>query len=118
MYEIKILDEFCGAHNLRNYKGKCEALHGHNWRVEVSVYSDTLDEKGMIMDFHDLKKVVKKVLSSLDHKYLNDLASFKKENTTSESITRFIYDKLSKSIKKKIKVSVWETASSSASFFE
>ena len=117
MYEVKILDEFCGAHNLRHYKGKCEALHGHNWKIELTVYSKALDKTGMIIDFTELKSKLRNILSKLDHKHLNDLAYFKKKNPTSENIAYFIHDKLSKVLKKKIKVSVWETGTSSASFY-
>ena len=116
MYEIKVIDEFAGAHNLRNYKGKCEELHGHNWKTEIVLESDTLDEKGMIMDFKELKKILKDTLALLDHKYLNDLSYFKKINPTSENIAYFLHENLSKAIKKKIKVSVWETTNSCASF--
>lgn len=117
MYQIKIVDEFCGAHNLRNYKGKCESLHGHNWKTEVSVFSKTLDEKGMILDFNELKEKLGNILSYLDHMYLNDIPYFKKYNPTSENIAKFIHNHLTKDIKnKKIKVSIWETANSRASF--
>jgi 6-pyruvoyltetrahydropterin/6-carboxytetrahydropterin synthase len=117
MYEIKIKDEFSGAHNLRNYKGKCEELHGHNWKVEVSLSKKALDEQGMVMDFKSLKETVKDELSLLDHKYLNDSEFFKKHNPTSENIAFFLHNKLSKRIKKTpIKVSVWETDSSCASY--
>ena len=116
MYEIKVIDEFAGAHALRHYKGKCEALHGHNWRVEVLLKSATLNEQGMVMDFKELKHKLKNTLSSLDHKYLNDIPYFKKRNPTSENVAHFIHKKLSQILKKKIKVSVWETQTSCASF--
>jgi 6-pyruvoyltetrahydropterin/6-carboxytetrahydropterin synthase len=116
MYEIKVTDEFSGAHNLRNYKGKCEELHGHNWKVEVLLESAALNPQGMVMDFKELKRRLKNVLSSLDHKYLNDTPYFKKNNPTSENVARFLHKKLSQNIKKKIKVSVWETQTSCASF--
>ena len=116
MYEIKVTDEFSGAHSLRHYKGKCEGLHGHNWKIEVIVYSNTLDDKGMIMDFKILKEKLKKVLYSFDHKYLNNIPYFKKKNPTSENIAKFIHDALAKNISKKIKVFVWETSNSCASF--
>lgn len=116
MYEIKVIEEFSGAHNLRNYKGKCEALHGHNWKVEAVLYDATVDEKGMVMDFNDLKNKLKAVLSSMDHKYLNELIFFKKKNPTSENIACHIHGELSKSVKRKMKISVWETVNSCASF--
>ena len=116
MYEIKVTDEFCGAHILRGYKGECEELHGHNWKVEVAVRGGALDKNGMLMDFKDLKGALRNVLAGLDHKYLNGLSYFKKKNPTSENIARFIHERLSAAVKKKIKISVWETASSCASF--
>jgi len=118
MYEIKVKDEFSGAHRLRNYKGKCESLHGHNWRVKVNVYSNTLNTHGMVMDFKDLRAFLKTALDIFDHKYLNDIPYFKKKNPTSENIAKFIYTKLKSKIKKKIKISVWETGSSCASFWK
>ena len=116
MYEIKVIDDFSGAHNLLHYKGKCEKLHGHNWKVELSVYSETLDKTGMVMDFKDVKKILQKTLVKLDHKYLNDIAFFKKNNPTSENIARFIHKELSRAINKEIKVSVWETERSRATY--
>jgi len=118
MYEIKVKDEFSGAHRLRNYKGKCESLHGHNWKVEVAVLSKTLDKSGMVMDFKDLKSFLKTALNIFDHKYLNDIPYFKKKNPTSENIAEFIYTKLKSRIKKKIRVSISETTSSCASFWQ
>lgn len=116
MYELKVVGEFSAAHNLRHYKGKCEALHGHNWNIEVLVSKNTLNSQGMVMDFKELKDKLNDVLSLLDHKYLNDVPYFKKRNPTSENIARFIHGKLSKTLKEKIKISVWETATSCASF--
>lgn len=101
---------------MRNYKGKCEALHGHNWKVELMLESDTLDSQGMVMDFKELKDKLKDILSPLDHKYLNDIPYFKEKNPTSENIARFIHKKLSEILKGKIKISVWETTASCASF--
>ncbi|MBL7158399.1 MAG: 6-carboxytetrahydropterin synthase QueD [Candidatus Omnitrophica bacterium] len=118
MYEIKVTDEFSGAHRLRNYKGKCESLHGHNWRVKINIYSSILNVHGMVMDFKELKKHLKKVLAPLDHAYLNGLACFKKKNPTSENIAKFVHEKLSRTIKKKMKVSVRETGTSEACFYD
>ena len=116
MYEIRVTEEFCGAHNLRHYKGQCEELHGHNWKVEISIYSKTLDKTGMVIDFKIVKDKLRKILQILDHKYLNDIPYFRKINPTSENIAEFVHNKLSALIKKKIKVTIWETSSSSASF--
>lgn len=115
MYKIRVISEFNSAHNLRHYQGKCEQIHGHNWKVEVAVYSSKLDKLGMVMDFKLLKKKLNIILDSLDHKYLNKIAAFKKINPTSENIAHFIYERLRIA---GAKVTVWETDTSSASFYE
>jgi len=116
MYEITVKGSFCGAHSLRYYRGKCEALHGHNWGVEVTVYGKSLDKTGMLMDFTVLKARLGKIIAALDHKHLNEVAFFKKQNPTSENIARHIHARLSPLIKKKMKVCVEETDSSRASY--
>ncbi len=76
MYELTIEAHFAAAHNLREYQGECENLHGHNWRVEVVVGAGELDRLGMVMDFRDLKGALGGVLRQLDHKYINDVPPF------------------------------------------
>jgi len=88
MYELKIEDSFAAAHNLRGYRGQCEELHGHNWKVEVVVRADRLDSLGLAIDFQDIKKAAKGVLKKLDHTYLNDLPVFKECNPSSELISK------------------------------
>jgi 6-pyruvoyltetrahydropterin/6-carboxytetrahydropterin synthase len=115
MYEAKVALSFSGAHSLRHYEGKCEELHGHNWKVEVTVTREKLDRLGMVIDFKRLKKKLNSVLDILDHKHLNDLPYFKKVNPTSENIAKFIHDKLNL---KSAKVTVWETDNSTASYYK
>ena len=117
MYEIKVKTEFSAAHKLRNYQGKCENLHGHNWKVEACVRSEVLNETGMVLDFTKLKSGLKKVITTLDHSYLNNLAYFKKVNPTSENIAKFIFDKLKKAGMPPSKISVWESESSCATYY-
>lgn len=120
MYTIRVNSYFSAAHNLRGYKGKCEALHGHNWKVELQVSSTGLDEIGMVCDFKELKEKLGCILDKLDHSYLNKLTYFKKHNPTSERIAEFIYYALREQLKgKELKVkqiAVWETESSAAIF--
>ena len=117
MYEIEVFLNFSAAHRLRGYKGKCENIHGHNWKVGVTVSSDKLDKIGIVADFRDVKKQLKDVLEKLDHKNLNSLAYFKKINPTSENLARFIYEKLKKRLPVS-SVSVWETDGSKATYSE
>lgn len=118
MYKIKVEGFFSAAHNLRGYKGKCEELHGHNWRVEVAVSSNALDQTGLLMDFKALKKHLNSCLEKLDHKYLNRLPDFKKANPTSENIAKYIYDTLKARVKQISAVTVWENNSSCATYYE
>ena len=117
MYSIKVEANFSSAHNLRGYKGKCEKLHGHNWKAEVAVLKDKLDKVGMALDFRYLKMKLDKVLEKLDHKYLNNLTYFKKVNPTSENIARYIYDNLKTRIPGIKSVTVWESDNSSATYY-
>jgi len=117
MFEIKVTSEFNGAHNLRGYEGKCENLHGHNWKVEAVVGKKDLDKLGMVTDFKIVKNELERILDGLDHKYLNDLKIFRKYNPTSERIAEYIYNELSKKIKRISRVTVWETDSSCATYF-
>lgn len=114
MYNIKVEADFSAAHNLRGYKGKCEALHGHNWKVEVAVGATKLDKTGMVLDFTDLKQKLHRVLEKLDHRYLNNLPYFKKFNPTSENIAKYIYDNLR--IQGLESVTVWESEKSAATY--
>lgn len=122
MYEILIKSDFSGAHHLRGYRGKCEKLHGHNWKVEARFEKDTLDDIGIAADFKVLKAKLKTVLKKLDHVYLNKLGAFKRENPSAENISKYIFDGLESSIGKKelfVKsVSVWESDTSCATYYE
>lgn len=122
MYEVTIIDEFSAAHNLRGYKGKCEELHGHNWKVEVTVASEKLDKIGMVIDFRKLKDNLRRILKDLDHTHLNNLSYFKKTNPTSENIARYIYKKLNSQQLplncRLFKVMVWESEKAFAVYYE
>jgi len=120
MYTIKVESHFNSAHSLRGYEGKCEDLHGHNWRVEVSMAAEELGEAGMVVDFKKLREALKTVLHGLDHKYLNDLAYFKEVNPTSENIARYIFYKVEDKFPELVldSVTVWETERASATYKE
>jgi len=111
-YEITVEKHFDAAHYLRGYKGKCENLHGHRYKVVVKVSAQKLDKIGLAYDFTDLKKHLGKILDRYDHTCLNDVKPFDKINPSSENIASTIYDELKKSLGKEVKlvsVSVWET---------
>jgi len=124
MFEISVRASFSGAHRLKGYKGKCESLHGHNWDVEAFVAAKKLDAGGLSMDFKDLKKKLNDVLETLDHRDLNGIIFFKKENPSAENIAKYIYENLKKSLKDSsrkvslIRVSVWETKDSRATYYK
>ncbi|MFN4227863.1 MAG: 6-carboxytetrahydropterin synthase QueD [Candidatus Ratteibacteria bacterium] len=122
MYELRVNGEFSSAHSLRNYKGRCENLHGHNWKVEIIVSGESLDSIGLLIDFNILKRKLNIVLKMLDHKNLNLIPFFKERNPSSENIAFFIYKKMEKLLKvypiKIEKVTVWENEKQSASYYE
>lgn len=122
MYSLKVCTSFAAAHCLINYQGDCENLHGHNWKVEVSVTARELDRAGLGIDFKLLKQETNELLKSLDHKYLNELAPFREASPSSENLARFIYSELAVKLNNdNIKVSVvtvWESDFACASYYE
>ena len=118
MFEIKAQAFFSAAHHLLNYEGECENQHGHNWMVEAYVRGETLDKSNILVDYKVLKRELNVVLNMLDHKDINELPYFKGESPSSEMIARFIYNTLKEKIVQLSKVSVWETQTSCASYFE
>lgn len=118
MFEVRVETSFSSAHHLLNYKGKCENMHGHNWKVEVSAKGDTLDKSNILIDFKVLKKELKEIIDYLDHKDLNELEEFKGNSPSSEFIARFIYFKMKEKFENISRVDVFETPTSKASFYE
>ena len=114
MYRIKVKANFSAAHNLRQYRGKCERLHGHNWNVEAVFAYAALGKDGMAVDFKEARAILREALEDLDHSYLNDHKFFKKTNPTSENIARFIFDRVRKKNNKIRSVAVWENENSCA----
>ncbi len=96
VYEIYVKDHFAAAHSLKGYDGNCSNLHGHNWIVEAYIHCTKLNKLGIGVDFRDVKRIVKDVLSKLDHTNLNDVAEFGHINPTSENIAKFLYTELSR----------------------
>lgn len=122
MYELVVESKFAAAHQLRNYNGRCENLHGHNWRVTAHVTAEKLNEIGLAIDFTDLKRILREQLDQLEHVFLNEVFPFTEINPSSENIARWLYNNLSKKINNgNVMVSmitVWESDTSSASYYE
>ncbi|HYQ48096.1 MAG TPA: 6-carboxytetrahydropterin synthase QueD [Thermodesulfovibrionales bacterium] len=122
MFELSVEVSFSAAHQLRGYKGKCENMHGHNWKVQVNVMADALNTIDIAIDFHDLKRIAREVIAPLDHAYLNDLFPFTEKNPSSENIAKWIFDSLKKKITAdKVRISavtVWESDTASATYYE
>lgn len=122
MYEVSVAASFSGAHFLKGYEGKCEGIHGHNWKVEALVEAKQLDKTGLSIDFKKLKTHLSSVLKQLDHTCLNELTYFSQVNPSAENIAQFIYQEIVKLVNNQNchlkKVSVWETETSCASYYE
>lgn len=118
MHELRVEAYFSAAHHLLNYNGKCENQHGHNWKVLVYVKGETLDDSNILIDFKVLKKELNEILNRFDHQDLNELEEFKNISPSSEIISKYIYQQLKLKIPIISKVSVYETSTSCASYFE
>ena len=122
MYELKIITQFAAAHQIRGIEGGCERLHGHNWKVEVFVSGDKLDENGLLIDFRDIKDKTEALMDELDHRFLNELEPFTTLNPSSENISRHVYEALSRQLNTDTirisKITVWESDSACASYTE
>ena len=121
MYELIIKTQFSAAHRLRNYRGKCENLHGHNWEVEIILSGKSPGRDGMVIDFHEAKQIVDKFLSRLDHQHLNAIRKFKKLNPTTENIARVIAQGLARPFSRHeiriARVGVWESPQCGAYYY-
>lgn len=121
-YILEVEDFFSSAHNLRDYEGKCENLHGHNWKVRVYVSGEKLDNSGMLLDFKILKRELRRIIDYLDHRYLNEVEPFDRINPSSENIAKFIFEKLQEALSQYNvaveRVTVYESEGTGASYEE
>ncbi|MCE5334872.1 MAG: 6-carboxytetrahydropterin synthase QueD [Desulfobacteraceae bacterium] len=122
IFEVKVIGGFAAAHNLKDFRGKCENLHGHNWRIEVVLRGPRLGDNGVLIDFADVKRETREALEEVDHKYLNELPFFALDNPSSENIARFLFEKLTAKLNTEDRwihsVSAWESADSCATYGE
>jgi 6-pyruvoyltetrahydropterin/6-carboxytetrahydropterin synthase len=121
MFEVTIEETFAAGHALRNYRGKCENVHGHNYRCQVTLEGAALDSIGLLVDFVELKRVVHTVLDRMDHQWLNDLPPFDRLNPSAENMAKHIYDQVSEGLTPRENVRVagvrlWETDTASATY--
>jgi 6-pyruvoyltetrahydropterin/6-carboxytetrahydropterin synthase len=120
VYELKIITQMAAAHQLKEFSGKCENLHGHNWKIEICVTGRDLGSNGILMDFKLIKDAAHKVVQELDHTFLNQLKPFQDMNPSSENIARLVFKSLSQEIDneqvKVSKVTAWESDSACASY--
>ena len=125
MYEVTVEDSFAAGHYLRNYKGKCENPHGHNYKVRVTLAGDQLDKAGLLLDFKDLREVIKHVIDRLDHQMINDIKPFTELNPSAENLAKYFYEETRARLKESTQgrvavkdVQVWETDTTTATYFE
>ena len=122
MFEVTVEQTFAAGHALRNYKGKCENVHGHNFKVQVRIEGPSLDETGMLVDFIDVKNVMRKVIDRLDHQFLNEVPPFDEKNPSAENIAEYFYRQMTGRLKdtpvpvRISEVKIWETDIQSATY--
>ena len=121
MFEVTIEETFAAGHALRNYRGKCENVHGHNYRCQVTLEGEQLDSIGLLVDFVEMKRVVHGVLDRMDHQWLNEFPPFDKLNPSAENMARYIYEQVNEGVKPREGVRVglvrlWETDTAHATY--
>ena len=125
MFQVTVEDTFAAGHFLRNYKGKCENPHGHNYKVRVTLQGPDLDKAGLLLDFKDLKDVMKHVVERLDHQMINEIEPFTVLNPSAENLAKYFYDQTNAKLKVTTNgrvhvrdVTVYETDTTTATYFE
>lgn len=124
MFEVSVEYTFAAGHSLRNYRGKCENVHGHNYRVRITVEGPELNDIGLLIDFVELKKQMRAVADRLDHQFINDLEPFTVLNPSAENLAKYFHDELSGKLPPSngqapiriAEVKIWETDTSTATY--
>jgi 6-pyruvoyltetrahydropterin/6-carboxytetrahydropterin synthase len=122
MFEVTVEQTFAAGHALREYKGKCENVHGHNYKVQITVEGERLNRIGLLVDFVELKRVVREVVDRLDHQFINDLEPFTVINPSAENMAKYFYDEVSRKLDtdnggtptRISQIKIWETDTSIA----
>ena len=125
MFEVTVERGFSSGHYLRNYKGKCENPHGHNYKVCITLCGEALDAAGLLLDFRDLKQVMRPVIDRIDHQMLNDLEPFTEINPSAENLARYFYQQTSDQLRTmtggRVRVkdcTIYETDTTTATYYE
>lgn len=98
MFEVTVERDFSSGHFLRNYKGKCENPHGHNYKVRITLRGEALDQAGLLLDFRDLKQVMRPVIDRLDHQMINDIEPFTTINPSAENLAKYFYEETNRQL--------------------
>jgi 6-pyruvoyltetrahydropterin/6-carboxytetrahydropterin synthase len=122
VFQVSVEETFSAGHALRGYRGKCENLHGHNYRVRVTLEGPQLDSIGLLCDFTHLKHVMREIIGGLDHQFMNDLEAFRTVNPSAENMAKYFYDEMARQLRdlpagaRIADIVVWETDTTSAQY--
>ncbi|HTM48803.1 MAG TPA: 6-carboxytetrahydropterin synthase QueD [Bryobacteraceae bacterium] len=119
MFEVSVEETFAAGHALRGYRGKCENVHGHNYRVQLTLEGPELNAIGLLVDFVEVKRLIHGVVDRLDHQFINDLPPFDVVNPSAENLAKYFYDEISLKLGKAVRlgqVKIWETDITSATY--
>jgi 6-pyruvoyltetrahydropterin/6-carboxytetrahydropterin synthase len=127
LYELTVRTRFAAAHHIEDYQGPCGRVHGHTWQIEATVLGHELNMLGMLVDFKEIKRLLKNIIDELDHQNLNELEPFISgdgKNPTAENLAHYIFDRLKHEItamQQNLKIGlvrVWESPDASAAYRE
>jgi 6-pyruvoyltetrahydropterin/6-carboxytetrahydropterin synthase len=126
MFEVSVEETFAAGHALRGYHGKCENVHGHNYRVRILIAGEALDAAGLLVDFVDLKQILRAIIERLDHRFLNDVPPFDELNPSAENMARYFHQEMSRRLDgaarpnpvRVAEVKIWETDTATATYRE
>jgi 6-pyruvoyltetrahydropterin/6-carboxytetrahydropterin synthase len=124
MFEVSVEETFAAGHALRGYRGKCENVHGHNYRVRVLIAGEALDAAGLLVDFVDLKQILRAIIEKFDHRFLNDVPPFDKLNPSAENMAQYFHQEMSRGLAdaarpspvRVAEVKIWETDTATATY--
>ena len=128
MFQVSVEETFAAGHALRGYRGKCENVHGHNYKVRVILEGPTLNPIGLLYDFKDLKEAIQGAIQKLDHRFLNEIPPFDVVNPSAENIAKYFYEEVNRLLEQSgpsqqgapcqvRQVTVWETETTTAVYF-